>query len=182
MSTITVHVPAVTEAPAAAIDLAERRGLEGARLGLVDNGKPRAGALLQMLGKELQETYGVAEVVMISKGSAGIPLDDVQVADLASRVDLAVTGLGDCGACSACSLQDALMLERAGVASTVLITEVFVPIVARFAASLGAPGYHSLVVPHPVATKDDDWLHGLARSVLSAATVQLGEPALVSAG
>ena len=139
MSTITVHVPAVTEAPAAAIDLAERRGLEGVRLGLVDNGKPRAGTLLQMLGQELQETYGVAEVVMISKGSAGIPLDDDQVADLASRVDVAVTGLGDCGACSACSLQDALLLERAGVASTVLITEVFVPIVARFAAGAGCP-------------------------------------------
>ena len=40
--------------------------------------------------------------------------------------------------------------------ATVLITDVFVSHVARFAANLGHPGYHSLVVPHPAATKTDD--------------------------
>lgn len=182
MSTLRVHVPAVTDPPADPIALAERTVPTGARLGLVDNGKPRAGDLLRMLGRELQQELGLGEVVMISKASAAVPLDDEQVADLVARTDLVVAGIGDCGSCSASSLQDALLMERAGVPSTVLITEVFVSHVARFAANLGAPGYHSLVVPHPVATKDDDRLLALARSVVPAAARQLLGPSLVTAG
>jgi hypothetical protein len=176
MSTVTVHVPVVPEEHAAPIRLAARPELRGARLGLVDNGKARAKDLLRMVGEELTAAHDLADVVLVSKPSAASPLDEERLADLASRVDLAVAGLGDCGACSACSLQDALLLERAGVASTVLITEVFVAHVARFATNLGAPGYHNLVVPHPVATKGDEQLRALARSVVRAASVQLGEP------
>ena len=47
------------------------------------------------------------------------------------------------------------MLEQQGTPATVLITEPFQSVVASSAAKLGAPGYHSLVVPHPVWGKDE---------------------------
>ena len=172
--TIQVHRPVVPSPPAVPVELAPRTGVaEGARLLLVDNGKPRARDLLGMLAEELQRLLPIGSVELVSKPSAASPLADEEAAEIATRVDLVVTGLGDCGACSACSLHDALLFERAGVPATVLITDVFVAHVARFAVNLGAPGYHNLVVPHPAATKSDDELRRLARSVTSAARDQL---------
>lgn len=66
-----------------------------------------------------------------------------------------------------------MLLEQAGVPATVLITEPFQGIVASHAARLGAPGYHALVVPHPVWASDEDGLRTLARQVVDAALAQL---------
>ena len=74
-----------------------------------------------------------------------------------------IAGLGDCGACSACSLRDAVAFERLGVPATVVITDAFVGHVARFADALGLPGYPALVVPHPVSSKDAEHLARLGR-------------------
>ena len=54
-----------------------------------------------------------------------------------------------------------------------LITEPFQGIVATSAARLGAPGYHSLVVPHPIWGRDEETLRGLARQIADAALAQL---------
>jgi hypothetical protein len=62
------------------------------------------------------------------------------------------------------------MLEQRGTPATVLITEPFQTVVATNAAKLGAPGYHTLVVPHPVWGKDAS---ELARSVADRALAQL---------
>lgn len=182
-STVRVHVPVVEEVPADPVTLAERGALgPGARLLLVDNGKPKAKDLLLHLAEQLRDRLPIDSVEVESKPSAAAPLDEDRVAALAGRVDLVVSGLGDCGACSACSLQDALLFERAGVPATVLITEVFTSHVARFATNLGSPGYHSLVVPHPVATKSDAQLRLLATAVADAAREQLAASSLVTTG
>ena len=59
-----------------------------------------------------------------------------------------------------------MLLEEAGVPATVLITEPFQGIVASHAVRLGAPGYHALVVPHPIWSKDDEGLDALARQIV----------------
>ena len=66
-----------------------------------------------------------------------------------------------------------MLLEEAGVPATVLITEPFQGIVASHAAKLGAPGYHALVVPHPLWSRDEDGMRALARQVADAAVAQL---------
>ncbi len=178
-TTVLVHRPDAEDPPVAPGELAPRHPIvEGARLLLIDNGKAKARDILTYLADELQQRVAVASVEVVSKPSAAYPLDDAQVLELASRSDLVITGLGDCGACSACSLQDAILFERAGVPATVLITEVFVGNVARFSESLGFPGYHSLVIPHPAATKSDDHLRRFAASIADAASTQLGAVAV----
>jgi hypothetical protein len=62
------------------------------------------------------------------------------------------------------------MLEQRGTPATVLITEPFQTVVATNAAKLGAPGYHTLTVPHPVWGKD---LRRLAASIADQALAQL---------
>jgi hypothetical protein len=175
MNTITVHRPDIDDPPVERVQLAPRGELpEDATLLLIDNGKAKAKSLLLHLSEELKQRMSIGSVEVISKPGAGYVIEDEQVAELAPRVDLVIAGLGDCGACSACSLQDALIFERAGVPSTVLITEVFIANIARFAESLGRPGYHSLVVPHPAATKSDQQLRGFAAQIADAAMEQLG--------
>jgi hypothetical protein len=66
-----------------------------------------------------------------------------------------------------------VLLEEAGVPATVLITEPFQGIVATHAAKLGAPGYHALVVPHPIWSRDEAGMEALARQVVDAAVAQL---------
>jgi hypothetical protein len=65
------------------------------------------------------------------------------------------------------------MIEQQGTPATVLITEPFQTVVASNAAKLGAPGYHSLVVPHPIWGKDEAALRELANSIAERAVAQL---------
>jgi hypothetical protein len=60
----------------------------------------------------------------------------------------------------------------------VVITEPFQGLAQAFAETFGAPGYHAVVVPHPVGSKDLEHLRRLADMVADVATRQLaGEDA-----
>jgi hypothetical protein len=64
-------------------------------------------------------------------------------------------------------------MEAAGVPSTVVISDVFVAHVASFAKTLGMPGYHNAVVPHPVSSKNDEQLRKFAAAVAQDVRRQL---------
>lgn len=66
-----------------------------------------------------------------------------------------------------------MLVENEGTPATVLITEPFQVTIASTAAKLGAPGFHSLVVPHPVWGKDEEGLRALARGLVDTALSQL---------
>jgi hypothetical protein len=174
-TTITVCRPDAEEAPEVPAARAERRapGPGGYRVALIDNGKPQARLLLERLAAELRARVEVGAVEVVSKHAAGEPIDDAQAAAIAQRADLAIAALGDCGACSACSLRDAIACERLGVPATVVITDAFVGHVGHFADTLGMPGYPTLVVPHPVASKDAEHVARLAQGLADAAVAQL---------
>lgn len=65
------------------------------------------------------------------------------------------------------------MIESAGTPATVLITEPFQGLIATGAVKLGAPGYHSLVIPHPIWGKGPDELRELATLIADSALAQL---------
>lgn len=56
-----------------------------------------------------------------------------------------------------------------------ILTEPFQGLAANFAATLGMPGYHNVLVPHPIASKDEVALHRLARRVVDTVVQQLAE-------
>lgn len=53
------------------------------------------------------------------------------------------------------------------------MTEPFQGLAARFGATLGAPAYPSVMVPHPIATKDEAYLADLAERVADEVTARL---------
>jgi len=76
------------------------------------------------------------------------------------------------------------MIEERGTPATVLITEPFQMIIASHAAKLGAPGYHSVAVPHPVYGKTDRELRALALGIIDTVLAQVGpnQPRPASSG
>ncbi|GIU93372.1 MAG: hypothetical protein KatS3mg011_2278 [Acidimicrobiia bacterium] len=57
--------------------------------------------------------------------------------------------------------------------ATVVITEPFQTLVATQARALGLAGYHHVMVPHPISSKDEPYLRRLAREVADAVLRQL---------
>lgn len=171
MSTIEIMSPVLEdELPSSDLHMAERRSFPaGARLTIIDNGKPKGRELMQLIAAILSDTFPIASVDVFAKGHASRIIDEGEALAIAATADVVICGLGDCGGCSACSLGDAIRMESAGIPSTVIISDVFTGHVASFAATMGMPGYHSATVPHPVASKGTEQLTDYA--VLAAAQV-----------
>jgi hypothetical protein len=59
-------------------------------------------------------------------------------------------------------LHDAIQIEQLGTPATVVITEPFQGLAAAFSGTLGMTGYHNVMVPHPIASKDESQLRAVA--------------------
>lgn len=164
MTTIVVLNPEYEQEAAGASRPARRTELtEPAVLTLIDNGKPNGRAILGYLADELAGLLPLARVDLHTKPTSAAPIDEATAKELAASSNLVISGVGDCGGCSSCSLHDAIQLEQLGVPAVVIITEPFVPMVSAFAASLGMAGYPAFVVlPHPVSSLDDSELRQIA--------------------
>jgi hypothetical protein len=184
VSTITVLSPVDEEAaPAAgAVAPAPRGALpERVRITLISNGKPKAREILELVTEAMGATLPIASVEHVAKPGASAPITPDEARAIAARSDLVMTGLGDCGACSACSLHDAVALEQLGVPATVLITEPFQRPIAAFAAGLGMPGYRTVVLPHPLSSRDAEYLRRVAEDAAPVALDQLAGAPLAAA-
>ena len=69
-----------------------------------------------------------------------------------------------------------MLLEARGVPAALVVTEPFVPVAARFAPTVGAPGYPSAAVPHPISSVSDDDLRKYAAAVADEVTDLLTAP------
>ena len=70
-------------------------GLEGKRLGLIDNSKHNAGRFLEMVAKILDEQYGFRNIVQHRKPSASKPVAPEVIEEWQKLCDLAIVGVGD---------------------------------------------------------------------------------------
>ena len=71
------------------------QSLRGLTVGLLDNTKPNGATILQSVGRELTEQYGVREVRMFAKSYFGTPVDESVVNQMLHNCDFAVAGIGD---------------------------------------------------------------------------------------
>jgi hypothetical protein len=95
MGQVTVLRPDVEAPPAASVALAPRRPVERPVIGLVDNGKPHALELLELVARELHARLGEGEVEVIRKKSAAWTITPEQARDMAARAHIVITGVGD---------------------------------------------------------------------------------------
>lgn len=160
------------------LQLAPRRGdLRGARIGLLENTKQNAGAFLEEVGKLLVDRYGAAGYVQQVKDGFATPVTPQQLTGLAGQADVVVTGVGDCGSCSAAAAADGVAFERHGVPTAVVCTELFTASTDAMAKVHGAPGYAYVTVPHPVAGLTPGQLRERAEQALPRIAALLAGPA-----
>lgn len=95
MARIVVLRPDEPAPPPQTVQLAPRRPLSRPVIGLVDNGKPRARELLELLAAELHARLGGGEVALLRKPSAAYTIAPEQARDMAARAHVVVTGVGD---------------------------------------------------------------------------------------
>lgn len=70
-------------------------------------------------------------------------------------------------------MHDAVLLEARGTPAALLVTEPFVAVADRFAPTVGAAGYPSAAVPHPISSAGDDDLRKYAAAVADEVADQL---------
>ncbi len=86
---------AATAVPRTAVRHLWKRIPDAPMLGLIDNGKARAGDLLRALGRVLERRGFVASHFMVRKPSPSDPIGAEQRAELLARAHLIVSGVGD---------------------------------------------------------------------------------------
>ena len=161
----TVGPPADFEDGVAA--LAERPdSLSGLRLGLLANTKRNAEQFLAEVGELLAHQHGVTTILARKKPNI-IDTAPQQILDeLRAQCDIVVTGVGDCGSCSASAVADGLLLEQAGVPAVVICTDAFIVTADAMADLRGAPGYRYVTTPHPVADLTADGVRDRAAAAV----------------
>ncbi len=153
--------------------------LAGARVGLLENTKQNAALLLDEVGRLLVAEHGAAAVTLVrTKTAFALPAPDELVAEYARECDVVVTGVGDCGSCSASAVADGVAFERAGLPAAVICSDAFGATADAMAALRGAPGYRYLTTPHPVAVLTPEQVRERAAQMADAvADLLTGESA-----
>lgn len=139
--------------------------LRGVTVGLLDNTKANATALLNVIAEQLR-LHGVGECRMYTKDYFGTPVKDELLAQVVAECDVVVTAVGDCGSCSAATVTDGILLERAGVPAVSICSDSFQMSGEAMAKVQGFPGYEFLSAPHPIASLDADELHERALGLM----------------
>ena len=144
-----------------------RSGLTGATVVLLINTKQNARPFLDEVGRLLIDNYGAAEVKAETKVNFAQPEPEEKVKELAVGCDAIVTGIGDCGSCSASAVADGVAFEAAGVPAAVICSDAFRATADAMAALRGAPGYRYATTPHPVAVLTPDQVRERAAQVIN---------------
>ncbi|MFQ5933196.1 MAG: hypothetical protein ACE5KI_00965 [Dehalococcoidia bacterium] len=93
--TITVMDPRADSLPVEAVLAKRPDSLHGKVMGLLDNSKANANALVKLVGDLLKERYEIKDVRVTSKPDASRPASAEIMEDLAKEVDFAVVAVGD---------------------------------------------------------------------------------------
>jgi len=140
--------------------------LRGLTVGLLGNTKPNAEVLLAEVAAELKNRYEVGEFRTYTKDYFGTPVKPDLFQQIATDCDLVITAVGDCGSCSAATVADGIMFERAGVPAVSVVSDSFLLSARAMARVQGFPGFEFIAVHHPVASLGVDELRDRVQDVL----------------
>jgi hypothetical protein len=153
-----IYAPDGEAAPAPALLAESRNVLSGARVGVLDNGKPNAGLLLARVGEQLASRAGATLTLVTETGpgaNAATACTREVMERLQAECDVVLTGSADCGSCTSWSVHDTIQLEQLGLPTVVATTTHFVDLTRRVAAGFGVPEARVAVFPHPLGGTDD---------------------------
>jgi hypothetical protein len=168
-ATVTATKPRPARAP-------RRRNLRGTTVGLLVNTKQNAAPFLDEVGRLLVAEHGAAGTVARTKVNFAAPAPEELVKELTASCDVIITGIGDCGSCSASAVADGIAFEAAGLPAAAICSDAFRVTADAMAELRGAPGYRYATTPHPVAVLTPGQVKQRAAQVLGDVMNLLTEP------
>ena len=176
--TVRTLIPVPSDDVAASAVAPRLSTFDGATIGIMFNSKPNGATLLTAIADLLAEQFAIKEILpAVRTEGVFLPSPD-QLTTMASQADFVLIGLGDCGSCSACSIQVATDFERLGVPAAAICTTPFLKSGRAMAARQGMPDYEFAMVQHPLSSLTTDELRERAREavpqVLSIITAARG--------
>ncbi|NIJ11319.1 hypothetical protein FHU38_001663 [Saccharomonospora amisosensis] len=166
VNTILDPTGGTTRTAQEAVLASPRVALRGATVGLLENTKQNAALFLDELGNLLSERHGVANFVRRTKSAFALPIPDEELEELAGLCDVLITGVGDCGSCSASAVADGIAFERHGIPAAVVCSDAFAVTADAMAELKGASGYRYTTTAHPVAVLTADEVRKRAEEAL----------------
>ena len=167
-ATVTATKPRPARAP-------RRRNLRGTTVGLLVNTKQNAAPFLDEVGRLLIEQHGARSTMVRTKVNFAAPAPEDLVKEMAASCDVIITGIGDCGSCSASAVADGIVFEAAGLPAAAICSDAFTVTADAMADLCGAPGYRYATTPHPVAILTPDQVKQRAAGVLDDVVALLVE-------
>ena len=152
-----------------------RRDLHGATVGLLVNTKQNAAPFLDEIGRLLVQRHGAKSAMARTKVNFAAPAPEDLVKEMAASCDVIITGIGDCGSCSASAVADGIVFEAAGLPAAAICSDAFTVTADAMADLRGAPGYRYATTPHPVAVLTPDQVKERAAGVLDDVVALLTE-------
>ena len=143
-----------------------RRNLRGVTVGLLVNTKQNAAPFLDEVGRLLIAEHGATGTMARTKVNFAAPAPDDLVKEMTTSCDVIITGIGDCGSCSASAVADGIAFEAAGLPAAAICSDAFRVTADAMAELRGAPGYRYATTPHPVAVLTPDQVKQRAAQVL----------------
>jgi hypothetical protein len=153
-----------------------RRDLRGATVGLLVNTKQNAAPFLDEVGRLLVAEHGATATVARTKVNFAAPAPGERIKEMTTGCDVIITGIGDCGSCSASAVADGIAFEAAGLPAAAICSDAFRVTADAMAELRGAPGYRYATTPHPVAVLGPDQVKQRAAQVLDDVMNLLTEP------
>ncbi len=145
---------------------ARTASLRGLTIGLLDNTKPNATLLLEEIAAELRRDAGAGQTRLFTKDYFGTPAGPELIDEIAGSCDVVITAVGDCGSCSAATVADGILLERAGVPTVSITSDTFFASGRAMARVQGFEGFEFCAVQHPMASLSRDEIRERARAVI----------------
>jgi len=164
-----------TETAARAPRAPRRRNLRGVTVGLLVNTKQNAAPFLDEIGRLLIARHGAKSAIARTKVNFAAPAPEDLVKEMAASCDVIITGIGDCGSCSASAVADGIVFEAAGLPAAAICSDAFKVTADAMADLRGAPGYRYATTPHPVAVLTPDQVKERAAGVLDDVVALLTE-------
>lgn len=150
-------------------------GLDGLRLGVLDNSKWNANKLLRGAAAALGSGIAFSAVHYYVKHSFSKDAAPELIARIAAECDIVLTAIGDCGSCCSCCVRDSVALERLGRPTACVVTTEFVEETRLTRAALGMPGLAPVVIDHPVSSiTAEEVAQRVAQIAVQAQAVWLG--------
>jgi hypothetical protein len=119
-------------------------------LGLLDNSKPGARDVLVATARQMVAHSAADRYSVVRKASSGRPMTSDDETGLLRDADVVITGVSDCGACTASTVYDAIRVVRAGLPCLTVVTSAFEGLARSIANTLGVPDLDLVVVDHPL--------------------------------